>query len=187
MTRRHSRTGRALEAWSRSPAKQPGPVRAGPFDPDPIDHPELARPLQQLREPGPRGRDLDRAQHPIEVVEGDHDVDVGMGVDPGSDQTLVVWHRVHVRLLACWRGTTRLRTGLPRDWRSSSLASHEAGFDVPHGRPGPERLSAKAPRPITAGVTPDPDHPRASRLRTPTHAAWRSRLRVLENEVGHLS
>jgi hypothetical protein len=51
------------------------------------------------------------------MPEGDHDVDVGVGVDAEGDQALVVWHRGDVRLLA-WRqrdDTARsgLRTGLP--------------------------------------------------------------------------
>jgi hypothetical protein len=64
-------------------------------------------------------------------------------------------------LLAWWRGTTRrgrvFGHRLPRDWRSSSLWSPGARpsscLEVVGSR---GRFFAKAPRPITAGVTPTP-------------------------------
>jgi hypothetical protein len=58
------------------------------------------------------------------VIQGNRDVDVGMGVDPEGDRrssrgTFVMF----VSLLVARDDTARtgLRTGLPRDWRSSSL------------------------------------------------------------------
>jgi hypothetical protein len=50
---------------------------------------------RQLGEPGGRGRDLELAEAAAELVEGDRQVGVLVGVDTEGDQHLGVWHRCH--------------------------------------------------------------------------------------------
>jgi hypothetical protein len=112
------------------PPEQPRPVRAGALDPDPVDHPQLRRPFEQLGAAGPAGRDLDRAQPPAELIERDRHADVGMRVDPEGDQPLIVWHLRHVRLLdSDQRRHSEVgpRTGLPRDHRPGGPVAPRRG------------------------------------------------------------
>jgi hypothetical protein len=67
------------------PAREPGPIAAGPLDPDLLDHPERLRPRHQLGKAGRGRRDTPRTQASTELVERHPDMEIGVRIDADRD------------------------------------------------------------------------------------------------------
>jgi uncharacterized membrane protein len=97
--RRSLRSGRSTSTTttprSRSQRHSPAPYAPVPSIPTVSIVPSSLAHARQLGEPGGRGRDLELAEAAAELVEGDRQVGVLVGVDTEGDQHLGVWHRCH--------------------------------------------------------------------------------------------
>jgi hypothetical protein len=78
-------------AVSVQPAGEPGAVAAGAFHADAIDPAEGGCPVKQRGVADRGGRDRPGANQPPELVEGDGDVAVGMGIHADGDEDLGIW------------------------------------------------------------------------------------------------